>query len=232
MKKYIICTLLCFSIAGSLHAQDSLRITFAKMLTPYLFLNEVALNAKILLFERQWVKGKLLTANNTVVTNDSFLFNFDKMDRRLLVTKDFNRVFEIDWREFKAILFYIRDTGLVFKHIYPLSNKDLYQVLINGNDRYSLYKTMHMKIVKETGSSFGSFTRGPEKLVDLPEYCIMFPNHDYRIIHSTKRAAIERIFSLDPDYMKVNEFLNASGKPVFDENDLKNLIYYLNKASL
>jgi hypothetical protein len=232
MKKYLLCTLLCFSIAGSPLAQDSLRVTFAKLLTPYLFLNEVAINAKILLFERQWVKGKLLTANNTVVTNDSFLFNFDKMDRRLLVTKDFNKVFEIDWREFKAILFYIHDTGLVFKHIYPLSNKDLFQVLINGSDRYSLYKTMHMKIVKETGSSFGSFARGPEKLVDLPEYCIMFPNHEYRIIHSKKRAAIERIFSLDPDYAKVNDFLNAMGKAEYDENDLRNLIQYLNKASL
>jgi hypothetical protein len=110
--------MLCFSISGSLHVQDSFRITFAKMLTPYLILNEVALNAKILLFERQWVRGKLLTANNTVVTNDSFLFNFDKMERRLLVTKDFNRVFEIDWREFKAILFLCSDTGFVFKNIY------------------------------------------------------------------------------------------------------------------
>jgi hypothetical protein len=232
MKKYIICTLLFISISGFLQAQDSLHITFAKMLTPYLFLNEAALNAKILLFERQWVRGKLLTANNTVVANDSFLFNFDKMERRLLVTKDFNRVFEIDWREFKAILFYIHDSGLVFKHIYPISNKDLFQVLINGNDRYSLYKTMHMKIVKESGASFGSFSRGPEKLVDLPEYCIMFPNHEYRIIHSTKRSAIERIFNLDPDHAKVSDFLNATDKPFYDENDLKNLISYLNKWSL
>ena len=66
MKKYFICALLFFSIADSPQAQDSLRVTFAKMLTPYLFLNEVAINAKILLFERQWVRGKLLTANNTV----------------------------------------------------------------------------------------------------------------------------------------------------------------------
>jgi hypothetical protein len=232
MKRQILCAMFCISLAGSLHAQDSLRVMFARMLTPYLFLNEVTINAKLMLFERQWVRGKLLTANNTVLTNDSFMFNFDKMDKRLLVTKDFNRVFEIDWREFKAILFYIRDTGLVFKHIYPLSNKDLFQVIINGNDRYSLYKTVHMKIVKDVGSSFGSFSRVPERFVDLPEYCIMFPSHEYRIIHSTRRAAIERIFSLDPDYMKVNEYMNALGKQVFDEDDLKNLIYYLNKASL
>src|SRR5664279_1999736 len=136
MKRIITCTLLCITITSFLRAQDSsVRNSFAKILTPYLFLNEVAINAKILLFERQWVRGKLLTANNSVIANDSFLFNFDKIEKRLLVTTDFNKVFEIDWREFKAILFYIRDTGFVFKHIYPLSNKDLFQVLINGNDR-------------------------------------------------------------------------------------------------
>jgi hypothetical protein len=231
MKRYITCVLLFFFIAGFPQAQDSVRTSFAKILTPYLFLNEVAINAKILLFERQWVKAKLLTANNTVITNDSFLFNFDKMERRLLVTNDFNKVFEIDWREFKAILFYYHDTGFVFKHIYPLSNKDLYQVLVNGNERYSLYKTMHMKIVRE-GNGFSTFSKGPERLVDLPEYCIMFPNHEYRIIHSTKRAAIERIFNLDPDYGKVNDFLNATSKAEYNEKDLENLIYYLNKTSL
>src|SRR5664279_5573700 len=227
MKRYIIGTLLFFFVTGFLYAQDSVRTSFARILTPYLFLNEVAINAKILLFERQWVRGKLLTANNSVIANDSFLFNFDKIEKRLLVTTDFNKVFEIDWREFKAILFYFHDTGFVFKHIYPLSNKDLFQVLVNGSERYSLYKTMHMKIVRD-GTGFGTFSRGPEKFVDLPEYCIMFPNREYRIIHSTKRAAIERIFDLNPDYSKVNDFLNAISKVEYDENDLKNLIYYLN----
>ena len=231
MKRYIIGTLLFFFVTGFLYAQDSVRTSFARILTPYLFLNEVAINAKILLFERQWVRGKLLTANNSVIANDSFLFNFDKIEKRLLVTTDFNKVFEIDWREFKAILFYFHDTGFVFKHIYPLSNKDLFQVLVNGSERYSLYKTMHMKIVRD-GTGFGTFSRGPEKFVDLPEYCIMFPNREYRIIHSTKRAAIERIFDLNPDYSKVNDFLNAISKVEYDENDLKNLIYYLNKWSL
>lgn len=231
MRRYIISTLLCLSFAGLVPAQDSVQTSFARIITPYLALNDVSINTRMLLFDRQWVRGKLLTANNTVIANDSFLFNFDKIERRLLVTMDYNKIFEIDWREFKAILFYIHDTGLVFKHIYTLSNKDLFQVLINGSERYSLYKTMHMKIVKET-YSVGSFSKSPEKFVDLPEYCILFPNREYRIIHSIKRAAIERIFNLDPDFLKVNEYLNAMGKSDYDENDLKNLITYLNKPSL
>jgi len=231
MKRLIFCTLFSFAITCILHAQDSSRVSFTSILTPYVFLNEASINAKVLLFEREWVKGKLLTANNTVISNDSFLFNYDKMEKRLLATRDFNRVFEIDWREFKAALFYSHDTGYVFKHIYPLSNKDIFLVIINGGERYSLYKTVHTKIIKEN-NNVGSFAKGPEKYVDLPEYCILFPNREYRIMHGIKRAAIERIFSLDPDYLRVNDFLNAMGKNDCDESDLKNLIYYLNKGTL
>ena len=231
MKRLISSTLLCFAISAMLHAQESERPTFASILTPYLFPSDVSLSGKVLLFEKEWVKGKLLTANNTVVSNDSFLFNYDKIERRLLATTDFNKIFEIDWREFKAVLFYSHDTGFVFKHIYPLSNKDLFQVLINGNEKYSLYKTVHMKIVKEYYFNTGSF-RVPERYLDLPEYCILFPNREYRIIHLLKRGPIERIFNLNPDYLKVSEYLNASTKSIYDEEDLKNLIKYLNKETL
>jgi hypothetical protein len=232
MKRLISVTLFSFAISCILHAQENAHPTFASILTPYIFPNDVSMNGKVLLFEKEWVKGKLLTANNSVVSNDSFLFNYDKIERRLLATTDFNKIFEIDWREFKAVLFYLHDTGFVFKHIYPLNNKDLFQVLINGNEKYSLYKTVHMKIVKEYYFTTGSNLKISEQYLDLPEYCILFPNHEYRIIHLLKRGPIERIFNLNPDYLKVSEFLNTTTRSVYNEEDLKNLIHYLNKETL
>jgi hypothetical protein len=231
MKKYISSILFLVVFTCFLHAQDSSRISFTSILTPLAFLDDAFFSAKTLLFNREWVKGKLLTANNTVISNDSFRFNFDKIEKRLLATRDFNRVFEIDWREFKAALFYSHDTGYVFKHIYALSNKDIFLVIINGGDRYSLYKTIHTKIVKEN-NYIGSFISGSQKFVDITEYCILFPNHEYRIIHNIKRSSIERIFDLDPDYLRVNDFLNALGRADCDESDLKNLIYFLNKQTM
>ena len=232
MKKVIFSLLLYLAVSCVLHAQDSVRPVFASVLRPFVYPSDISMTGKILLFGKEWLKGKLLTPNNTVISNDSFLFNFDKIDKRLLATRDFNNIFEIDWREFKAVLFYWHDTGFVFKHIYPISNKDLFQVLINGNEKYSLYKTVHAKVVKEYYFNVGASSKVPEKYQDLPEYCILFPNRDYRIIHSTKRAAIERVFSLDPDYLKVNEYLNTTAKSVYDEEDLKKLIYFLNKENL
>jgi hypothetical protein len=172
----------------------------------------------------------LLTSNNTVIYNESYLFNYDKIEQRLLITTDFRKVYQIDWREFKAVLFYRHDSGFVFKHLALVSNKDLFQVLINGDNKYSLYKTVHTKVVK---SSYGaaSFGRSSDKYLDVPEYCILFPNREYRLIHFLKRPALERVFELDAGLEKVNDYLNANFKEVYDEEDLKQLIAYLNKSS-
>jgi|GEM_PF-468536 hypothetical protein len=232
MKKNITCSLLGMIMMCMLRAQDNSRTDIENISTPYIYFNEVSASGQNYLFDKEWVKAKLLAANNSIVSNDSFLFNFDKIDQRLLVTTDFKKVYQIDWREFKAILFYWHDTAYVFKHIYFVSNKDLFQVLINGKSKYSLYKTVHTKVVK---GSYGatSFGRSSDKYLDVPEYCILFPDREYRMVHFLKRSAIERIFKLNPDSEIVDDYLNMTGKKeLYNENDLMQLIVYLNKSSL
>jgi hypothetical protein len=235
MKKYFATTLFAIAISLTLHAQDSVHPDFDKISTPYFYF-EGSFNGKNLLFDNNWVKAKLLTANNSILSNDSFLFNFDKIDQRLLMTADFKRVSEIDWREFKAIMFYSRDTAYIFKHIYYISNRDLFQVLINDNSKYSLYKTIHTKLIK---GHYGSTTfstpnaKSSDQYQDVPEYCILFPNREYRIIHLLKRASIERVFKLNPDGDIVDDFLNMDrNKEYYNEDDLVRLINYLNKETL
>jgi hypothetical protein len=235
MKKYITCTLLSITISYIINAQDSVHPDFDKISSPYIYL-EGTYNGKNLLFGNNWVRARLLTANNSIISNDSFLFNFDKIEQRLLFTSDYNKVYVIDWREFKAIQFYIHDSAYIFKHIYTLSNKDLFQVLINGSDKYSLYKTIHTKIIKGlygTGLTLMPYDKAIDHFVDATEYYILFPNREYRIIRLLKRVAIERIFKLNPDSDLVNDFLSKTAtKELYGENDLIQLILYLNKAIL
>ncbi len=211
-------------------AQESAHDNLDHISAPFYRLTE-GFNGKNFFFENNWLRAKILTANNSVLNNDSFLYNFDKIDKRLLVTKDFKNISEIDWREFKAVMFYTEDTSYVLEHIYIISNKDLFQVLINGNSKYSLYKTVHTKIVKGIYSA-GSFGRSVDHYQDIIEYCIFFPNREYRTIKQLKRSSIAKIFKLKPDSGNVDEYLNAVSKEVYEEEDLKKLILYLNRQSM
>jgi hypothetical protein len=108
--------------------------------------------------------------------------------------------------------------------------------MINDDAKYSLYKVTRTKLVKAHygGSSFSSTNdKSGDMYVNEPEYYIFFPNREYRTIHLLKRSAIERLFKLNPDSDIVNEFLQMSGnKPVYAENELKQLIMYLNRQEL
>jgi hypothetical protein len=142
----------------------------------------------------------------------------------------------IDRREFKAILFYWHDSAYIFKHINYINDKDLFEVIVNDNAKYSLYKVTRTKLVKgHYGGSF--FSSANDRTADVymnhREYYIFFPNREYRTIHLLKRSAIERLFKLNPDSDIVNEYLQMSGnKQLYTENELKQLILYLNGQEL
>jgi hypothetical protein len=236
MKKYITCSLLAFAIPYIIFAQGTVRSEIYQISTPFPYANDITFNGKNFYFDSSWVKARILSANNTIISSDSFLFNFDKIEHRLLITTDFKRVYEIDRREFKAILFYWHDSAYVFKHINFINDKDLFEVIISDNNKYSLYKVVHTKLIKGHygGSGFSSTNdKSSDTYQDDKEYYIFFPNREYRIIHLLKKAAIERAFKLNPDSEIVDEFLSMAGhKEYYAENELKQLIAYLNKSTL
>jgi hypothetical protein len=236
MKKYITCTLLCFSVSYILYAQAKLSPEFTKISTPFQYPNDISFNGKNFYFDSSWVKARILASDNSIISSDSYLFNFDKVEHRLLITADFKTIFEIDRREFKAILFYWHDSAYIFKHINFINDKDLFEVIINDNAKYSLYKVTHTKLLKARYRGI-SFSATGEIIGDMYVnelvYYIFFPNKEYRTIHLLKRSAIERLFKLNPDSDIVDEFLQMSGnKQLYAESEFKQLILYLNSQEL
>jgi hypothetical protein len=238
MRKYITSTLLCLSISYIIHAQENVYPDVAKISKPFVSNSLTPFKGKNLYFGGDWVKARLLTSNNNILSSDTFFFNYDKIDRRLLVTSDFKSIFEIDRREFKAIEFYLNDSAYFFKHIYYINDKDLFQILVRDEGRYALYKVMHTKIVRGTIGTFGNITLVPtsnylvDRYVDFAEYYIFFPNKDYRSFFTIKRSAIKRLFGLNPESGKVDDFFNMIGDKNYDESDLIQMVSYLNSGSL
>ena len=235
VKKYITCTLLSITISYIIHAQDNVHPDIIQISKPYVDQNQGSFRGKNLLFEGNWVKGRLLTSNNSIVTSDSFYFNFDKIEHKLLMTSDYKKMFEIDRREYKAALFYMNDSAYIYKHIYFINDKDLFQVLVYDENRYSLYKVMHTKLIRESftiGITTPDSTGFREKYVDMPEYYIFFPNKEYRSVFTLKKGPIQRMFELNRDSDKVNDYLKMTGSRVYDENDMIQMILYLNKETL
>jgi hypothetical protein len=238
MRKYITSTLLCLTISYIIHAQENVYPDITQISKPFASLSTAPFRGKNLYFGGDWLKARILTSNNVIISSDSFLFNYDKIDRKLLITSDFKSMFEIDYREFKAIEFYFNDSAYFFKHIYLINEKDLFQILVRDKGKYALYKLTRTKLVRGTYGTLGNIgfvtTIGSsgDRYVDVPEYYIFFPNKDYRSFFTIKKTAIKRVFALSPDSNKLEEFFNLIGNREYNENDLIQLINYLNRGSI
>ncbi len=238
MNKYITSTLLCLSISYTVCAQENVYPGLAQLSKPFVSNSLTPFRGKNLYFGGDWVRARILTSNNNILSNDSFLFNYDKIDRKLLITSDFKSIFEIDHREFKAIEFYVNDSAYFFKHIYFINDKDLFQILVRDEGRYSLCKVMRTKIVRGTLGTLGNIglvgasSSLMDRYVDLAEYYIFFPNKEYRSFFNIKKPAIKRLFGLNPEGAKVDDFFNSIGNRDYDENDLIQLVNFLNRGFL
>ena len=209
-QKYPVEDFFAFDLAGTKRSEADLD--FKQNTTP-------------LLFGQNWTRGSIISANNVEYKNDSFLLNLDKLSQTLLVTSNYQRFYEIDRKEIKAVTFYRGDSALLFEHIYYIDNKHLFQVITPGGNRYCLVKLIRSVLRKRdlpNGIQVSAY-------IDVPLYYVIFPNKDYRKLRSLKRKSIAKIFGLLPERGKVDDYLIAQGENYSGESYLKGLIAYLNK---
>jgi hypothetical protein len=170
------------------------------------------------LFDK-WVKGNVVSANNEVINNDSYFFNYDKISGSLLITENLKEIFEINKREFKSFVLKDDEFEYSFEHLYIIDYQSFFQVLVKNN-KYSLYKSIHTKYRRSEGYiPSGGF-------VDSYEYYIVFPGGKlYKKIHLKKRSIIKNLFT-EPD--KVDAYFSLHEKDSVDEALLIDLINSLN----
>ena len=181
------------------------------------------------LFDTSWAKGTLVAANDTEIRNDSFYFNFDKITQNIFFTQDMKNVFELDKKEFKSFELHWHDSVYAFEHVFAINNSDFFQVLVKTADKYSLYKFIHTQIKKADYTNNGISESGSkyDEYIDVPEYYIIFPNKEFRNFNSLKKNSIVKVFTLNPDKDKVNEFYSSHSRGS-GEGNLKELIRFLN----
>ena len=162
--------------------------------------------------------------------DSSWAFNFNKLNQNLLVTEDYSKIYEVDKREVKSVTFYWRDSVYIFEHVFAINKKDFFLELIRNDRKYSLYKFIHTTIKPVNWHSNGLVTEGLlyDQFVDDPEYYILFPDKEYRILNKINIKSIEKAFILKKDSQKVADWLKGKNKTPAGEELLWNLILSLN----
>jgi len=216
VKKAPLSILLSMALSLGGYAQVNLFNGAYEISSPPDFSNRRPLSGSPYLFENKWVRAEVISSDNKFLRNDSILYNFDKASQTLFLTLDRDKVVEVDKREYKSVTFYSYNSAYAFEHVYPINNKDLFQVLIKSPDKYSLYKL--------TSTSLKD-----DEYIDTFVYYILFPDKRFVRLHSPKIKFITRAFILREDSQKVEAYCSLHANETSNENYLKDLIKYLNE---
>ncbi len=199
MKKNITCTVLSLLIIHMIYAQGNSYSDLTKLgaLSKSQFDPE-SVFTRNLYFEGGWVRAKLLRADNSVLSNDSFLYNFDKIDRTLLMTRRIIKMCsKLITGNSRRSYFMFMIPPICSNIIDFINDKDLFQILINGKDKYSLCKVTRTKLIKFYNSIGLQTTKiSPlDKYEDINMYYIFFPNKDYKKFFLLKKISDRKEYS-------------------------------------
>jgi len=228
MRKKVILILVCVLSIFFVRAQSGVISNFDTYTTPSPF-HTYELQGNLLLFEKYWAHGRVELPGNKILQNDSLLYNYNKKDQTLLVTKDFKTMLTVDKRNFRSVTFFLMDSVYVLEHVDLINTRDLFFELLRDDNKYSLYKNIltAFKDVNYRSSGLISEGNGYATLVDHVIYYIVFQNKEYKKLNKIDRKSIQKAFDTSVDKDRVERWL--SGKSAEGgESLLWDLIAYLN----
>ena len=180
------------------------------------------------LFDK-WVSGTVTDSGNNVISNNNYLFNYDKISKTLLLTQDMKSVIEIEKVGIKSFTLKNEGNYIVFERVPLIDNSNFMQSLVKGNDKYSLYKSTKTKFEKSDFHSDGLVESGKpyDEYVDEVEYFVVFPGgkEDKKIIF--KQKSIKDVFSSETE--KLKSYFSQHREDTIDEAYLIALVLFLNQ---
>ena len=176
-------------------------------------------------FFDEWVTGEIVSFNGKSIIGDQYLFNFDKVNNNILVTKDKKEVIEVNKDSIREIHFTDKGVAYNFEKVAKISAFRFVEVLVK-NDKLSLYKTISTHLVKANYTTNGLTESGNpyDEFVDEPVYIICYKG-EYKPVQLKFRSIRS---NLKEESKKVNDFYAEHLDDEVDENYLKSIVNYIN----
>jgi hypothetical protein len=176
-----------------------------------------------------WVKGSVVTNNDSVVTNPNYLFNYNKMSGTLFVTQDQKTYIEVDQGTFKSFTF-IDGKGT---HTYirvPAVKPNVFFLVIAEGPKYTAYKLTKTRFKKADYHTDGIVESGNnyDEYADDNTYYITDGKGKKPLEIDLKKKSLKNALPEEKD--KIDKYFAAHQEDPVDDNFLKGLVDALNNG--
>jgi hypothetical protein len=174
-----------------------------------------------------WSPGLVVNQFDTIIKNDSYSYNFDKITGDLLMTQDMKSQIEIDRSQVKSFALKSSEIGYVFVHAPLIDNGDRYFQLLGQGVKYAAYKSIKTKLVKANGVSTGLTSVGndyDEYVDEIIYYFVDLKNKTVKQFELKKKS----IKDVAPEKDKTEKYFADHKKDDINDRFVAGFVYYLN----
>lgn len=175
-----------------------------------------------------WVHGYVVTNKNVLMQDPHSLFNYDKVNGKLLLTKDMRSAIAVNNEQIKEFTLFDHAAQPYVFEMMPAIDPKHYAILIYGGKGYKIYKTVETRFEKENYKDNGIVSSGHnyDEYIDRDTYYILKDNGTPQKFDLRKKS-IKNAFAGQQE--KVTKFMNEQSGSDIDDNYLKSLAGYLDK---
>ena len=178
---------------------------------------------------RDWVKGTVINAQGQAVTDNFGYYNYDKISRALLITRDRRSMIQVNYADINSFTLKHADTSYVFTKLAQISTKDFFIQLVKPGNKYGLYKAVETKFEKSDYRSDGLVESGKDydEYVDHTTYYVTSPDGKQVKTVELKKKSIRGAFADEKD--KVNAYFSDHKDQFLNEAFLVGLVNSVNQ---
>jgi hypothetical protein len=175
-----------------------------------------------------FVHGYMISSAGELVHNPSFLFDYDKIGGRLLLTRDNKLITEVGWDQINSFtLFSNTDERFDFEKAPAIDPSHYVQVLASGT-KYKIYKLIKTRFAKADYVNNGAAAHGHDydEYIDDADYYVFDPQTNQPKKFSLRKKSIKEAFAKEAD--KINKYLSDNPGDI-DDAYLSKLGVYMNQ---
>jgi hypothetical protein len=179
------------------------------------------------LFET-FVHGYMVNSSGEIVNKPNYLFDYDKMNGNLLLTRDNKTMIIADQSQAKSFsLFSNADQRVDFEEVPAIDNSHYFQILATGK-KYKICKLLKTRFARADYVNNGAAPHGHDydEYIDEPDYYVLDIQANQAQKFSPKKKSIKEVFAKEAD--KVSKFL-ADNSGRIDDAYLGKLGAYMNQ---
>jgi hypothetical protein len=174
----------------------------------------------------EWVRGIVIKNSGEEISGNIYFFNFDKITNNLLVTIDKQQIIEVYKDSIQSFSFKEKGELYSFEKFPTIERYRFVRILIKDTYKYSLYKSLHTRLVGANFETNGLTESGNpyDEYVD---------SHKYYIVYKGEVRPVELKFSSIKKALKENssQAKDYYANHVMDEIDeayLSAIVEYVN----